>query len=145
MTIALELWDKKQANWNTNPAHMIYKTAIKHAFKQSFPGIFRTLPEDDMQIGQVQESVTVDVGERPESDPAPETVDVEKAIYDQRRKHFFKHMNEKHGISNTQEIKDRVSKVLEKDVEHISDFLKNDPDFLTWAERDKFETGELFD
>ena len=37
--LALELWDKKQATWRTNPAHMIYKTAVKHSFKQSFPGI----------------------------------------------------------------------------------------------------------
>lgn len=144
VTLAFELWTKNQATWNDNPAHMIYKTAIKHGFKQSFPGIFRTLPEDDFQIAQ-DESVRVEIEEQNNTDPTPETVDVEKAIYDQRRKHFFKHMNERHGISNTQEIRDHVSSVLEKEVEHISDFLKNDNDFLVWADRDQFETGELFD
>jgi len=150
---ALELWNKNQALWKSNPAHMIYKTAVKHAFKQSFPGTYSNLPEDDFPIDENEEITVTDTfatEHNPETGEVPDPDQIKKLETDKRRTQFFKYMNQKHGLSNAQDIRERISQVIKKPVEHLSDFFTNDEDFLTWAEADKFtmdfdkNVGELF-
>lgn len=150
---ALELWNKGQALWKSNPAHMIYKTAVKHAHKQSFPGIYSNLPEDDFPIEEGEEVLIADsitTEHDPETGEIPDAFEITKEQVAQRRKQFFKYMWSKHELANTQAIKERVSDVLKKPVESLSEFFQNDEDFMTWAEADKFtmdfdkNVGELF-
>lgn len=150
--IPLSMWNKRQSYWNVNPAHMICKTAITQCFAYCFPGVNEnSFPEDheitDVVIEESQESLEV-----PNSDSETKqeaTLEQRKeAFYVARLKHFFQFMREAHKLTEHNQILSRVNQATNKKYKSLKEFVRNEDDFVKWAEADEYtfddSIGDLF-
>ena len=151
--LPLSMWNKRQSYWNANPAHMISKTAITQCFSYCFPGVDEnSLPEDheitEVTIEGATEALAVSDTEGSEQE-APNVENRKEAFYVNRLKRFFQFMREAHDLSDHDQILNRVNGVIKKEYSSIKDFIRNESDFLIWAEADEYTfedpVGDLFD